>query len=177
MYRVWGGNDRGLRMLNLDDRSVKTITTEWDNFPFWSPSGDRIVFTRQKTSDQDFDIFTMRPDGTHKRNLTHSPQVFDNSPDFSPGGGSIAYASRRQGHTKIWRMRSDGRRRHRVPISGSYSEQFDPTFSPNGRRFVFASATEFGTDNGLFVAPSGGGAAKAMLTGADLAGEATWQPR
>jgi Tol biopolymer transport system component len=73
-------------------------------------------------------------------------------------------------------MRSDGTHRHRVPISGSFSEQGDPAFSPNGRRLVFSSADEFNTDNGLFVAPSAGGSATAILTGVDLAGETTWQP-
>ena len=42
VYRVWGYDDkrveqRGLRLMNLADRSIKVLTSEWDNFPFFSP--------------------------------------------------------------------------------------------------------------------------------------------
>ena len=96
VYRVWGGETRGLRMLNLDDHSVKTITTEWDNFPFWSPNGDRIVFTRQKTADQDFDIFTMRPDGTDLKQLTFG-QGTDGHATWTADGKSLFFESARTG--------------------------------------------------------------------------------
>jgi Tol biopolymer transport system component len=70
-YRVWGGTEiRGLRKYNLDTKTVTVLSTMWDNFPFYSPSGDRIAFTRQKGVDQDFDVFTMRPDGTDVKQLT-----------------------------------------------------------------------------------------------------------
>jgi hypothetical protein len=46
VYRVWGENDYGLRILDLEDRSVKVLTTEPDNLPGRSPDGSRIVFTR-----------------------------------------------------------------------------------------------------------------------------------
>ena len=73
IYRVWGTQDnpetRGLRALNLADNSVKTLTTGWDNFPFISPSGDRVVFTR-RMPDFDFEVFTMKPDGSDVKRLT-----------------------------------------------------------------------------------------------------------
>jgi Tol biopolymer transport system component len=178
------GRDGGIARMRADGSKAHRITQATGNFlydyqPTWSPNGRLIAFTSNRIDRNSAitDVWTMRPDGSHKRNLTHSRLVPDGSPDFSPGGGSIVYSSRRDGHTKIWRMRSSGRRRHRVPISGTYSEQFNPAFSPNGRKLVFSSADEFNTINGLFTAPSTGGSAKAMLTGGDLAGEATWQPK
>ena len=72
VYRVWGGNDWGLRILNVQDRSVKVLTTEYDNLPFWSPDGKLISFTR-KHDNNNFDIYTIKPDGSDLRQLTTSP--------------------------------------------------------------------------------------------------------
>lgn len=101
VYRVWGndgkgGEARGLRLLDLESRGTKVLTTEWDNFPYWSPSGDRILFTRQKASDKDFDLFTMRPDGTDVKQLTTSPGA-DGHATWTADGRSILFMSARTG--------------------------------------------------------------------------------
>ena len=72
VYRVWGGDDWGLRILNVENRSVKVLTTEYDNLPFWSPDGKLISFTR-KHDNNNFDIYTIKPDGSDLRQLTTSP--------------------------------------------------------------------------------------------------------
>jgi Tol biopolymer transport system component len=72
VYRVWGGANWGLRILNLEDHSVKVLTTEYDNLPFWSPDGALIAFTR-KHEGNNFDIYTIRPDGSDLRQLTTTP--------------------------------------------------------------------------------------------------------
>ena len=101
VYRVWGYDDkkveqRGLRLMNLADRSVKVLSTEWDNFPFFSPSGDRILFTRQKSNDKDFDVFTMKPDGTDVKQLTNTPGT-DGHANWTPEGKRIFFMSTRTG--------------------------------------------------------------------------------
>jgi Tol biopolymer transport system component len=35
------------------DGSAKTLTTEMDNFPSWSPAGDLIAFTRRVVGKDD----------------------------------------------------------------------------------------------------------------------------
>ena len=72
VYRVWGGETWGLRILDLEDHSVRVLTTEYDNLPFWSPDGSLIAFTR-KHEGNNFDIYTIRPDGTGLRQLTTTP--------------------------------------------------------------------------------------------------------
>src|SRR5262249_32680000 len=37
VYRVWGEDAAGLRILNLGDRATRVLTTEYDNLPGWSP--------------------------------------------------------------------------------------------------------------------------------------------
>ena len=69
VFRVWGENNMGLRVINLDTREVRTLTTGLDNLPFWSPDGKRIVFTR-KVDAVNFDVFTIQPDGSDLQRLT-----------------------------------------------------------------------------------------------------------
>ena len=71
VYRVWGP-DEGLRILNLEDHSVTVLTSDYDNLPFWSPDGALIAFTR-KHDTNNFDIYTIRPDGSDLRQLTTTP--------------------------------------------------------------------------------------------------------
>ena len=101
VYRVWGndgrgGEARGLRLLDLRDGSVEVLTEEWDNFPYWSPDGELILFTRQKSDDQDFDLFTIRPDGTELRQITTSPGA-DGHATWTADGRSIFFMSARGG--------------------------------------------------------------------------------
>jgi len=115
VYRVWGENDYGLRILNLEDRSVKVLTTEPDNLPGWSPDSSRIVFTRRQ-ADGNYDVFTIRPDGSDLRRLTNSPAV--------------------DGHA-VWS--TDGK--HILWNSGMYGWKdeaalYDNTFQPYGPIFI-----------------------------------------
>jgi Tol biopolymer transport system component len=69
VYRVWGESNFGLRILNIETRATRTLTTAYDNLPGWSPDGSRILFTR-KVDDVNFDIFTIRPDGSDLLRVT-----------------------------------------------------------------------------------------------------------
>jgi Tol biopolymer transport system component len=91
VYRVWGEDDYGLRILNLEDRSVKVLTTQPDNLPGWSPDGSRIVFTRRQ-DDGNYDVFTIRPDGSDLRRLTSSRAV-DGHAVWSTDGRHILWNS------------------------------------------------------------------------------------
>ena len=71
VYRAWGATE-GLRILNVADGSVQVLTTAYDNLPFWSPDGSLIAFTR-KHEGNNFDIYTIRPDGSDLRQLTTTP--------------------------------------------------------------------------------------------------------
>ena len=118
VYRV-AGSEQGLRILNLADGKIITLTTEYDNFPAWSPKGDLIDFTSFR--DGDFEIYTIRPDGSGVRRLTHTGGN-DAHGIWSPDWQWIVFSSSRLGwkdealvsysgpqpYGELFAMRADG---------------------------------------------------------------------
>jgi Tol biopolymer transport system component/ABC-type molybdate transport system substrate-binding protein len=94
VYRTFGPDGEGLRIMNIETRAVTTLTSGYDNFPIWSPRGDRIVFSR--VADGDYEIYTIAPDGTGLKRLT-SAIGNDAHQGWSPDGEHIVFASSRMG--------------------------------------------------------------------------------
>jgi TolB protein len=118
VYRTLGQTEQGLRIMNLEDHSVKVLTTEWDNFPVWSPRGDSIAFIRR--TGNDFQVFTIHPDGTGIIQLTHT-KGNEAHLAWSPDGERLLFTSSRMGfkdevllvgapqpYGEIFVMRKDG---------------------------------------------------------------------
>jgi Tol biopolymer transport system component len=139
VYRVWGEQEHGLRILNLEDGSVKTLTTDYDNFPSWSPSGDRIAFTR--AFNHAFDLFSIQPDGSGLKQLTNAPGN-DAHSAWSPDGGYILFSSSRLGfrdeaptydrafqpYGELFVMRADGSGQR--PLTDNNWEDATPAWQP-----------------------------------------------
>ena len=94
VFRTLGPEGQGLRVMNLEDKSVRVLTDDYDNFPLWSPRGDLIVFTRQ--IEGDFELFTIRPDGGDVKRLTSAPGN-EGHCAWSPDGEWILFSSSRMG--------------------------------------------------------------------------------
>ena len=94
VYRTAGPEGQGLRIMDLETNKVTTLTTEYDNFPLWSPRGDLIAFVRQYHGD--YEIFTIHPDGKSTRRLTYSPGN-DAHGSWSSDGEWIVFSSTRMG--------------------------------------------------------------------------------
>jgi Tol biopolymer transport system component len=119
VYRLFGAEGGGLRILNVDDKSVQMLTNDEDNLPDWSPDGSRIVFTR-KMRNANFDVFTIRPDGTDLRQLTtsrgtdgHAVWTKDGRILFSSGiygfkDEAVTYDQNFQPYGGIFIMNADG---------------------------------------------------------------------
>ncbi len=95
VYRSFGPNGDGLRIMDIQTNEVTILSTGYDNFPLWSPRGDTITFSRQ--AEGDYEIYTIRPDGTDERRLTHSLGN-DAHMGWSPDGEFIVFASTRMGY-------------------------------------------------------------------------------
>jgi Tol biopolymer transport system component len=106
VYRFWNdaanasppngptpGRAAGLRIYTLSDGTVRTLTTDYDNFPCWSSTG-RIVFSRLVNGE--FHIFSINPDGTSATQLTRGP-FDDTHPACSSDGQHVMFSSSRNG--------------------------------------------------------------------------------
>jgi TolB protein len=78
----------------VQDGTITKLTEEYDNFPEWSPKGDRIGFTRPGKNA--YDIYTIRPDGTDLKQLTDAPGN-DAHCAWSPDASYIMFSSSRLG--------------------------------------------------------------------------------
>ena len=95
VYRSFGPDGgEGLRIMNLETKAVTTLTNGYDNFPLWSPRGDLIMFSRQAQGD--YEIYTIKPDGTGVKRLTFS-HGNDAHMAWSPDGEQIAFLTTRMG--------------------------------------------------------------------------------
>ncbi len=122
-----------------------------------SYDGKKIVFT--STRDGDLDIYTMNPDGSGVKRLTHE-LGYDGGPFFSSDGQWIVYrahhpttpdeAARYRSllagglveplQMDLFVMRTDGSERKQITKLGGAS--FAPSFFPDSKRIIFASNYE-----------------------------------
>jgi Tol biopolymer transport system component len=141
VYRVWTKEERRLQILNLDDGMITKLTSGNDNFPVWSPLGDRIGFTRDRGGANSYEIFTIRPDGTDLKQLTHAPGN-DAHCAWSPDAKYIVFSSSRLGfrdetplydgspqpYAELFVMNADGSNQR--PITSDKWEEGTPAWVP-----------------------------------------------
>ncbi|CAG7948638.1 unnamed protein product [Penicillium salamii] len=147
VYRIWGpdtnqyGNKTqiGLHVLDLETKQITQLTSDWDNFPAFSPDGKLIVFTR-KTTSTNYDICTIRPDGSDLRILTssgandaHAVWRQDGKIMWSTGMFGFQnecplYDNTFQPYSQIMLMDSDGSNKR--PLTNSIWEDSMPLFIP-----------------------------------------------
>ncbi|HEX7325941.1 MAG TPA: hypothetical protein VF292_11420 [Rhodanobacteraceae bacterium] len=144
VYRTTGPDGTGLRIMHLSDQTVTRLTNAYDNFPDWSPRGNRIVFMREVGGN--FEIFTIRPDGTGLKQLTHC-RCNAAHPAWSPDGEKIVFTGSRmafkdeapltgdpQPYGEIFVMDQDGT--HVRQLTDNQWEDGAPTWRPEVRKRV-----------------------------------------
>ena len=137
-----GTNEKGLFTVRMNGNHLRQIV------PFsydvslrggdWAPRGNRIVFSDnvgysgQTVFTEPQNVWTIRPDGTGLRQLTHyhtlPPDMVTGAGSFSPDGRWIMFKHTNNDRFTLWKMRPDGTHRTRIARS----------------KYYFTGATEWG---------------------------------
>jgi Tol biopolymer transport system component len=145
VYRVNASNGTGNKNLTNNGADV------WDFFPDFSPDGTRIAYTSEgpqaSNPEGDREVYRMKTlDGSGKKNLTNNKAAYDHSPDFSPGGKTIAYesggkqASNPEGDYEVYRMSAaDGTGKKNLTNNGDGVVDALPAFSTDGKTIAYRS--------------------------------------
>ena len=142
-----GGAIRGLAAIDVASGGRREVSRGADCMqPRWSPNGHRIAFWGLRLQTGQRDLFTVAADGSEAegvgRDVTNDAAL-DWSPQWSPDGRFLYFASNRGGTMNLWR----------VPIEEATGETLGPpepvtapalwvgdlSFSRDGKRLAFAS--------------------------------------
>jgi TolB protein len=124
-------------LMNADGSNQRRLTTDDRSkhfYPSLAPDGLSIVFSSNLSGQGQYDIYEMDLAGNTTR-LTRDLGILV-APEISPDGRQIAF-TRGDGveRTAIWLMDRDGGNPREV-----YPIGWDPTFSPDGSKILFATS-------------------------------------
>jgi len=103
-WKRWKSKMPNIYIINADGSNLLDLNTQ-GLFPKWSPDGTRIVFFFNYSGN--FDIYTIRPDGSDLTRLT-SREAEDVEPAWSPCGRYIVFTSNENKNWNLWIIKADG---------------------------------------------------------------------
>jgi Tol biopolymer transport system component len=109
--------------------------------------GGLIVFGADQTGSSQ--LYTVRPDGTQLRQITHLTNGDAASPDWSPDGRRIVFERNTAAAGEIAIMNADGTGLSMLPLAGPFLAQ--PSFTADGHGIVFERFDGV-SDDALFTA-------------------------
>jgi TolB protein len=180
--RLWtaAGDGSGARRLSPKCCGLGPKCCVDENNAVYSPDGRLLVFGRAWGKDVDnqiqwSEVFTMTPDGTHRRRLTHHSgkgwQADTGNPSWSPDGKRIVYSvwnsTRAASHPTeraIFIMNADGSGQKQLTPwklgAGDY-----PRFSPDGKHIIFRAGYGDGPGGDLYTMRPDGSEIKKLTHG------------
>jgi Tol biopolymer transport system component len=138
---IWTMGPDGRNLVNLTAKSKAN-----DLAPNWRADGRRIAFQSARVTatnpEGDFEIFIMKADGSHLRQITFNA-LDDEHPAWSPNGRRIAFArdfDPIQGEVDydLFTMNADGTDQRNLTSSPGVLDVY-PGWSPDGGRIAFVS--------------------------------------
>lgn len=167
------GGFEDLWLAHAVDGTHVRLTTEGGWYPSWSPDGQDLAFVVAHGLASP-DLYRIHADGTGLQALS-SNGVAEYSPDWSPGGGTIAYerVDPQTGTSDVWVMNADGS--GKVALTDDPGSDTGPAFSPDGTRIAFASDRD-GSGFDLYVMDADGGNVTRLTEAAGDDVSPDWSP-
>ena len=145
-----------LAVVDVDGTEPRRLTANrlFDNYPSWSPGGERVAFLTGGLSGREGwgrYLATMAADGSQRREFEIDGKVVLHPPQWSPDETRLAVVGEvPNGRTlAIYTMRADGSDVRRLGAAAS-----GPAWSPDGSRIAFA--TEEGDEIALYTMAADG---------------------
>jgi len=159
---IWTINSDGSGRVQLTHNSSP------DTQPAWSPLGGKIAFVSARPGDTDRNLYVMDAGGGNETNITPNDEIpcspspcyqgHDDSPAWSPDGGTIAYQHTQQrnasGPLAIWTVSPTGGNMANLSGTTGTVAFTQPAWSPQGDKFVMVGAET--TDRNIWVMNANG---------------------
>ncbi len=131
-----------MRLMPGDGLGLRRLTTApgYDGGPFFSPDGKRIVWRRFSPSGAQAEVWTMRIDGTDKKQITRL-DAMSWAPYFHPSGDYLIFTTNLHGFDNF-ELYIVGRQGQADPVRVTHTKGFDglPVFAPDGKRLAWTSS-------------------------------------
>jgi Tol biopolymer transport system component len=156
-YQHWEIDGRSdIWVMNADGSAPVNLTPDMSaagfrSAPAWTRDGTRLAFAQVENgaAGSTASIWSMRADGSDKRQLTSTLTGFDASPTWSPDGVHLAFVRYYAGEADITILDTSNGALTRVPFPGL---EANPAWSPDGDLIAF---TYVGTRNLYTMRPNG----------------------
>lgn len=128
---------------NGSDLQQLTVGVDYDDRqPNWSPTGERILFQRREPDSDNWDIYTITPDGSDLRQVTTQSDE-DTDASWSPDGQWIVYSSdyEVEDGANLFVIAADGGEPVRVTTNETGYDGA-PSWSPDGAWIAFESGED-----------------------------------
>ena len=136
--------DSNIWAIDTDGKNPRQLThhPKSDDYPDWSPDGSQIAFDSDRLSKEGewptTEIYVMDADGGNVKQVTDLG--FASKPRWSPDGKWIAFEGIIDQGQQIYAIRPDGTDLWRVSEPRPETAMFLGSWSPDGRRVVYAAS-------------------------------------
>ncbi|HLQ38930.1 MAG TPA: hypothetical protein VK348_14065 [Planctomycetota bacterium] len=175
---------RDLWLATVDGSAAEqqlTADQTLDDHPCWSPTGDRILFSSQRSGEQR--LWLLPPGGAAREFLAADPGSNDREPDWHRGSDRIVFSRQDPGgNAQLWLVNGDGTGLAQltagVPVPAPATDRGDrePAFAPDGGEVAFVRQSA-PTAGSLLAVAITTGVVRELLDPAGEVRQPRWSPR